>query len=94
MCDALDCQDEPVYSGVSQTGQQMSYAPGDGGHLQMGMVWPEPRFTDNSNGTVTDNLTDLIWLKDAATCPFQGVSWSEAVMLFISGNGASPTMIG
>lgn len=23
------------------------------------------RFTDNSNGTITDNLTGLIWLKDA-----------------------------
>ena len=29
------------------------------------MAWPSPRFTDNGNGTVTDNLTGLIWLKDA-----------------------------
>ncbi len=29
------------------------------------MAWPNPRFTDNANGTVTDNLTGLIWLKDA-----------------------------
>jgi hypothetical protein len=32
--------------------------------------WPTPRFTDNlvnsvSNGTVTDNLTGLVWLKNA-----------------------------
>ena len=26
---------------------------------------PDPRFTDNRDGTVTDNLTGLIWLKNA-----------------------------
>jgi hypothetical protein len=30
-----------------------------------GVAWPNPRFTDNSDGTVTDNLTGLIWLKNA-----------------------------
>ena len=29
------------------------------------MAWPNPRFTGNGNGTVTDNLTGLIWLKNA-----------------------------
>jgi hypothetical protein len=33
--------------------------------LKMGVAWPIPRFKDNGNGTVTDNLTGLIWLKDA-----------------------------
>ena len=33
--------------------------------LQKGAAWPSPRFTDNSNGTVTDNLTSLVWLKNA-----------------------------
>jgi len=79
MCNALDWQGEPVYGGVPQTGQQMPYASRDDGHLQMGVVWPGPRFTDNSNGTVTDNLTGLIWLKDAM-CQFKGISWSDAVM--------------
>jgi len=36
----------------------------DGG-LEKGVAWPNPRFTDNLNGTVTDNLTGLVWLKDA-----------------------------
>lgn len=27
---------------------------------------PNPRFTDNGDGTVTDNLTQLMWLKDAS----------------------------
>ena len=45
-----------------------SLAAGQDGKLQKGIVWPAPRFTDNSDGTVTDNLTGLIWLKDA-NCP-------------------------
>lgn len=32
---------------------------------QAGKSWPPPRFSANGNGTVTDNLTGLIWLKDA-----------------------------
>ena len=28
-------------------------------------MYPLPRFTDNENETVTDNLTGLMWAKDA-----------------------------
>jgi hypothetical protein len=31
----------------------------------MGVVWPDPRFTDNGDGTVTDDLTGLMWMKNA-----------------------------
>ena len=50
---------------VPRTGQITQYAPGDDGELQKGVPWPNPRFTDNGNETVTDNLTGLMWLKDA-----------------------------
>ncbi len=50
---------------VPKTGQTSSFAAGDDGALQKGVAWPNPRFTDNSNGSVTDNLTGLIWLKNA-----------------------------
>ena len=40
-------------------------AMGQDGALQKGEALPTPRFTDNGNGTVTDNLTGLIWLQDA-----------------------------
>ena len=36
-----------------------------------------PRFTDNGDGTVTDNLTGLIWLKNADR--FGRKNWSEAL---------------
>lgn len=48
-----------------KTQQTTSYAAGDDGDLKKGVSWPSPRFTDNGNGTVTDNLTGLIWLKNA-----------------------------
>jgi hypothetical protein len=35
------------------------------------------RFTDNGDGTVTDNMTGLIWLKDA-NC-FGSLNWHEAM---------------
>ncbi len=38
---------------------------GQDGDTRAGEAWPSPRFTDNRNGTVTDGLTGLIWLKDA-----------------------------
>ncbi|MFT5127033.1 MAG: hypothetical protein ACI8W8_000633 [Rhodothermales bacterium] len=49
---------------VGKTGQTTSYATGDDGDLEPGLAPPSPRFTDNGDGTVTDNLTNLIWLKD------------------------------
>jgi len=50
---------------VWKTGQTESYAAGDDGELEEGVAWPDPRFTDNGDGTVTDNLTGLMWTKDA-----------------------------
>jgi len=38
---------------------------GQDGDLEKGVAWPNPRFTDNGNGTVTDNLTELMWMKNA-----------------------------
>jgi hypothetical protein len=47
------------------TGQTSSYGANDDGALRKGVAWPMQRFMDNVNGTVTDNLTGLIWLKNA-----------------------------
>jgi len=62
---------------VSQTGQTSSYATGDDGDLGKGVSWPNPRFTDNLDGTITDNLTGLIWLKDANCFGFR--KWNLAI---------------
>jgi hypothetical protein len=59
---------------LPKTGQTLCYdangaidcaGTGQDGETQIGAIWPTPRFTDNLNGTVTDNLTGLIWLQDA-----------------------------
>jgi len=43
-------------------------------------VWPvHSRFTDNANGTVTDNQTGLIWLKDA-NC-YGDKNWHDATSM-------------
>jgi hypothetical protein len=51
---------------IPRTGQTQSYYPGDDGDLQKGAPWPVPRFTNNGDGTVTDNLTGLMWSEFAA----------------------------
>jgi hypothetical protein len=53
------------FAPVEKTGQTTSYATGDDGDLESGVIWPNPRFTDKGDGTVTDNLTGLMWLKNA-----------------------------
>ncbi len=50
---------------------------GQDGDLRSGVQWPVPRFTDNGDGTVTDDLTALIWLKDA-NC-FGNKTWATAL---------------
>lgn len=70
----------PVFASeiiLPRTGQTTSYASGDDGTLKSGLSWPEPRFTDNGNGTVSDILTGLLWLKDA-DC-FGSQTWATAI---------------
>jgi hypothetical protein len=67
----------PEAAPVAKTGQTTSYAAGDDGDLQAGIALTAPRFIDNGDGTVIDNLTGLIWMKDAGSI---GESyWGNAV---------------
>jgi len=66
---------EPV--DLPRTGQTRSYATGDDGHIQAGVDWPDPRFVDNGDGTMTDNLTGLMWLKDGSC--FGKKKWNDAL---------------
>jgi quinol monooxygenase YgiN len=72
---------------VAQTGQKMCWdsmgkeipcrGTGQDGEIQAGVAWPTPRFTDNGDGTVTDQLTGLVWLKNAN--PFGWRTWEQAL---------------
>jgi len=48
-----------------------------------GVSWPNPRFTDQGNGTVIDNLTGLMWTKngDPFGINFGGTDWTNALRL-------------
>jgi hypothetical protein len=70
------------YAPVPKTGQTQNYAAGDDGALRKGVAWPTPRFTDHQNGTVTDNLTGLIWMQNASNVDADGFgakTWADAV---------------
>jgi len=72
---------------VAKTGQTICYdaggtvidcaGTGQDGAWRKGVSSPNPRFTDNNNGTVTDNATGLIWAKNA-NC-FGAVNWETAL---------------
>ena len=76
----------PAFPHVYQTGQTECSdefgAPADcsgtgqDGEFRKGVAMAK-RFTDNADGTVTDKLTGLIWLKDPSC--FGRVSWSGAL---------------
>lgn len=62
---------------VERSGVSTSYRTGDDGYHQAGVPWASTRFSDNGNGTVTDNNTGLIWLKNPNPC---GVTnWDAAI---------------
>jgi hypothetical protein len=68
---------------LPRTGQTATYGTRDDGALNMGVAWPVPRFKDNANGTVTDNLTGLIWLKNAnCTDTVGGIDKSHDILVW------------
>ena len=71
------CTTQVSGGGVLKTGQTTTFATGDDGHFQAGVPVPNPRFTDNGDGTVTDNLTGLMWLKNARCLGEQ--TWADAL---------------
>jgi hypothetical protein len=70
---------------IIKTGQTTSYVTEDDGDLEKGFdggYWSTgwdgtSRFTDHGDGTVTDNLTGLMWFKDANASG--NLSWSAAL---------------
>lgn len=79
---------------IAKTGQSKCYnttgtevscsGTGQDGDIQAGVSWPVPRYTDNSDGSVTDSLTGLVWSKDANApgpdiCkPGISIAWDKA----------------
>ncbi|MCP3941211.1 MAG: DUF1566 domain-containing protein [Desulfobacteraceae bacterium] len=74
---------------VNRTGQQTCYdesgtviscaGTGQDGEWQTGATWPIPRFIDMGNGTIKDELTGLIWLKDGECLDLQ--IWNDMFII-------------
>lgn len=62
---------------VARTGQTTQYMAGDDRAIQAGVVWPTPRFTDNGDETVTDNLTGLMW--QTSLNIYGTKTWADAI---------------
>ncbi|MCP4046115.1 MAG: DUF1566 domain-containing protein, partial [Gammaproteobacteria bacterium] len=89
---------EPATAPVAQTGQSLCYdlvtnqpidcaGTGQDGENQNGVPSPTPRFTDNGDGTIRDNLTGLIWTADANLNNGQA-TWADA-LTFCNGLSAA-----
>ena len=64
---------------VPKTGQTTSYAAWDDGVYQMGVAFPLPRFTIQSDtNCILDNMTGLIWARNANLGG--SMSWSAAIV--------------
>jgi len=63
---------------LQSTGFSIPYAAGDDGTFQTGVPLISSRFIDNNNGTLTDTMTGLVWLKLANCAQLQG-QWSDSL---------------
>ena len=63
---------------LQATGYYIPYTPGDDGTVAAGVALPTTRMIDNGNGTVTDSVTGLTWLKQASCAQLQG-TWTAAL---------------
>ncbi len=70
---------------LPRTGQTASLRAGDDGDLLEGVVWPDPRFADQGDGTLKDDLTGLVWTGIGASpgpaeCgPGEAMGWKKAM---------------
>jgi hypothetical protein len=66
--------------GIPKTGQTTSYVNYDDGYYEKGTPTSGSRFTNNGDGTITDNGTGLMWVADPAAAGIGGTySWSAAI---------------
>ena len=62
---------------LAASGQEQSYAAGDDAAMRAGVAWPATRYVDHHDGSVSDTLTGLVWLKDAGC--LAPATWIDAL---------------
>jgi len=81
--DSISGADFQAYDGtqplvhLAASGQSVSYQAGDDAAVHTGVAWPATRFVDNGDGTVTDHLTGLVWLRNAGC--LASTDWTSAM---------------
>jgi len=75
---------------LPKTGQKTSYYSRDDGDFEKGVSWPNPKFIDHGNGTITDTLTGLMWTKNANLAGTPR-NWQEAMDYIAGMNGGAGT---
>jgi len=55
---------------------------GQDGELQNGAPWPDPRFIINTDTSVTDNLTRLVWAPNGNLLPSRDPQWEKRSTVF------------
>ena len=83
---------------VPQTGQTTCWdtngltipceGTGQDGELQKGVQFPNPRYINNGDGTITDTLTGLEWLEDANCIATNYPGFDDTPVLSEAGDGA------
>jgi len=74
---------------VPKTGQTVCYGTtstivvncvgtGRDGETLAGVAWPDPRFSENGDGTLTDKLTGLAWARDSDPAG-DSMTWRQAL---------------
>lgn len=64
--------------GLVDSGQTTSYTPGDDGSINPAAI--QPSFTDNEDGTISDNISGLMWIKNPANATIGGTyNWGTAI---------------
>ena len=66
--------------GVPKTGQTTSYADYDDGYYEKGLPTSGDHYTNNGDGTITDNVTGLEWVANPTAAGVGGTySWADAI---------------
>lgn len=88
---------------LPQTGQTSCYdvsgssvsctSTGQDGDILSGITLASPRFTDNSDGTVTDNMTGLMWTQNA-NLPNATKTWQQSLDYVAGMNSGTYTNYG
>lgn len=69
----------PVYKTGAGTIVGYTSDPREDGAVRRGVEWPKKRFVDNGDGTITDNLSHLVWIKDVSVFPYS-LNWEYSLL--------------